>query len=364
MQKKSGQRRMLKYARVARTVARRIEQGDYRMREFPSVAQLARELGINPRTVTKAVDELVEQGVLYRDVTGRIDIRRDTQNSSLHIALLQPAFWAPTYTLAQRNIARSVNQRGWQMKVVTYTHWHDPTIPSVLGGFDGVLFLPIAEDVPRDVIRLIKAAKAPVVMIDQDLSEEGIPSLHFYETASLPSLLDPLIKHGHRRIACLNAQPHDSVIRARIQRWQLWLRMHHAEGRLLDDPVKPFESSLERGYRIVDELLKNNDLPETAIFCTNGAAAVGVMRALADHGLTPGKEVSVCAADDHGGEAPFLCPRLTSMAEPDWDPYLQVCLDWFANGGGEWVGPLSVHPTSTPVYLGESVGPAPSRSVA
>lgn len=353
---------MLKYARVARTVARRIEQGDYRLRDFPSVAQLARELGINPRTVTKAVDELVEQGVLRRDVTGRIDIRRDTQSDVLHIALLQPAFAAPTYALAQRNIARNVDKRGWQMKVVSYTHWHDPTIPSVLGGFDGVLFLPIAEDVPRDVIRLLKAAKAPVVMVDQDLSEEGIPSLYFYETASLQALLDSLIAHGHRQIACLNAQPHDSVTRDRVQRWQLWRRMHHVEGRLLDDPVAPFESPLERGYAIVDQLLKKNDLPETAIFSTTGAAAVGVMRALVDHGRTPGKDVSVCAADGHGGEAPFLCPRLSCMAEPDWDPYLQVCLDWFEHGGGEWVGPLTVHPTNTRVYAGESVGPAPSGS--
>lgn len=352
---------MLKYAKIAKTVARRIELGDYRLRQFPSVVQLARELGINPRTVTKAVDELIQQGVLERDAAGRVDIRRDPEQATMHLALLQPAYQSVTYSLMQRNVIRIAQGRGWQVKVVSYTHWHDPAIPSVLSGFDGVLLTPIAEDVPADVVRLIKSSKAPLAVFDQDLSSEGIPSLQFHESGGVAALLDPLIALGHRDVACLNTQPSDSVIRDRIDLWQLWTRLRRSSARLFEHHVQPYESPMARAHAVITDLLKRNDLRETAIFCTTGAAAVGVMRALTDHNLVVGKDFSVCSADDHGGEAPYMIPRLTCLQNPSWDPYLEVCLDWFSTRGGPWVGPMCVRPSTTPVYTGESTGPAPVR---
>lgn len=349
---------MLKYAKVAKTVARRIELGDYRLREFPSVVQLARELKINPRTVTKAVDELVEQGVLERDATGRVDVRRDPAQATLHVALLQPAFPSITFSLVQRNVTRIARARGWRVKLVSYTHWHDPTIPSVLGGFDGVFFTPLPEDVPPDVVRMLRASHAPLAVLDQDLSAEGIPSIQFHESSGVACLLDPLTELGHRDVACLNTQPNDSVIRERIEQWQFWKRLRRVQGRLLEHHVQPYHPAFERAHAVVTDLLQQNALRETAIFCTTGAAAVGAMRALADFGRVVGRDVSVCAADDHGGEARFLVPRLTCLGNPSWDPYLEVCLDWFATRGGAWVGPLCIRPASTPVYTGDSTGPA------
>lgn len=353
---------MSKSAEIAALVTRRIRQGDYRLRRFPSVLQLARDLQANPRTVTKAVDALVEQGVLRRSRTGRIAIHREASKKVLQVAFVQPVFPSALYGLLHQGLLRLVQARGWRLRPVGYSHWHDPLIHEALGGFDGVFFMPMAEDIPADVLQRLKAAASPVVVLDQDVSGEGLPCLRFHHANAVSSLLDNLVEAGHRTILCLNTQPCDSMIRERIDQWQLWVRVHQLQGRLVDEHVQVSESAMERARTILGQRLRAGDVRETAIFCTTGAAATGAMRALMDHGLQPGRDIAICAADDDGGRAQYLCPSLSCVATPDPSPYLDVCLDWFAGGGGEWIGPRLIRPLQTPIFVGESTawfrGPA------
>ncbi|MEX1017420.1 MAG: substrate-binding domain-containing protein [Phycisphaeraceae bacterium] len=345
---------MAKSVDIAEVVIQRIRQGDYRLRPFPSINQLAENLRSNPRTVTKAVDDLVKQGVLRRTSTGRLHIRADGRNQTLQVALLQPAFSSSVYERIEQVLQHLVRARGWRMRPVGYTHWHDPMIDEALRGFDGVLFMPLAEDMPSAVLDQIRRAPGPVVVLDQDVSEHGIPCLRFDSPDAIAAMLDTLAVDGHERIACLNCQPTDVVIRERIERWQSWTQVHKKAGHLIDDHVAPFESPVIRAHKVVGEQLRAGHLRDTAVFCATGAVALGAMRALDDHGLEPGRDVAVCAADDMGGLAPFLRPSLTCLADPDWRPYLDVCLDWFAKGGERWIGPHLIHPPRMPVYVGES----------
>ena len=343
---------MAKYSRIAAMVAQQVERGDYRLRRFPSISQLAKELKINPRTISKAVDELVQQGILHRDATGRAAISSHVHARDMHIALLHPAFVSPLYTRAQEELRRLTDARTWQLKPIAYTHWYDPVINDAINGFDGVFFIPPSEDIPDHALAMMKASPHPLVVLDQDVSVHGIPSLQFNAPAAVAAVLDTLLEAGHRCMVCLSTQPNDPVIRERIAQWALWMRMNKVDGRLVDRHVKPTENALECAYVTVCQLLESDDLPETAVFCTTGAAAVGAMRALIDHGRQPGRDVAVCAADDDAGRAQFMSPRLTCLQDPDWSAYLEVCLDWIA--GGEWIGPRLIHPHRMSVFLGES----------
>jgi DNA-binding LacI/PurR family transcriptional regulator len=343
---------MAKYSRIAAMVAQQVERGDYRLRRFPSISQLAKELKFNPRTITKAVDELVQQGILHRDTTGRVTISKRVHAWGMHVALLHPAFVSPLYTRAQEEVQRLTDARGWQLKPIVYTHWYDPVINDALNGFDGVFFIPPSEDIPDDLVQMMKGASNPLVVLDQDVSARGIPSVQFNVPSSSAAVLDTLLEAGHRRMVCISTQPNDPIIRERIDQWTLWTRMNKVDGRLVDRHVRPNENALECAYITVSQLLEKGDLPETAMFCTTGAAAVGAMRALIDHGRQPGRDIAVCAADDDAGRAQFMSPRLTCLQDPDWSPYLEICLDWF--GGGDWVGPRLLHPHRMTVFTGES----------
>ncbi|HOF18932.1 MAG TPA: GntR family transcriptional regulator, partial [Phycisphaerae bacterium] len=65
-------------------------------------------------------------------------------------------------------------------------------------------------------------------------------------------------------------------------------------------------------------------------------------------------DIAVCSADDDAGRLPYTAPSVTCLSSPAWDPYLQVCLDWFAGDHSEWQGPLLVQPDDVPVFQGES----------
>jgi len=343
---------MAKYSRVAAMVTQQLERGDYRLRGFPSINQLAKEMKINPRTISKAVDELVEQGLLRRDATGRVDVCEGYQEKTMHVAVLHPAFSSPQFELALQQIRRATRQRGWQVKPIVYTHWFEPVISEAINGFDGTFFIPPSEDFPRDVLAMMKAAPNPLAVLDQNLSEHGIPSLQFFTPAAVGALLDVLKKDGHRHVMCLTVQPNDQVIRGRVEHWQLWLRMNRMKGRLIDRHIKPYDNPLAAAYDAMGELLDEGEMPETAILCTTGATAVGAMRAMIERGVQPGRDIAICAADNDAGRAPYVTPRLTCVPDPDWLPYLQVFLDWFE--GREWVGPRLIQPHTPSVFVGES----------
>jgi len=346
---------MARYAQIAKALHTRIRHGDYRVREFPSLSELAGELGVNPRTINKAVNELLDEGVLQRLSTGRIAINEALPTEARHIALLVPAYPSIHAMLAYQAILRLANARGWQVKLVNYSHWEDPTISRSLRGFDATIFVPAGE-VPPAIIQQLKSSPRPVVVLDQDTSSDGIPCLRFAASMAIPSLLNILSDAGHKRVACFNSQPVDPVIRERIDHWALWCKINSVKGQLIEEHVSPFSSAIDQAYKQMSSILDQKELDATAIFCTTGAAALGVMRALYEHGLEPGKDVAVCAADDEAGRAPYFRPSLTCVRDPVWDPYLDVCLDWFAKDGGDWVGPLLVHPVQMPIFVGESTG--------
>ena len=94
----------------------------------------------------------------------------------------------------------------------------------------------------------------------------------------------------------------------------------------------------------------------TALVCITLPAAMGAMRALYERGLKPGKDMSLCSANDEGLAA-FLCPSLTAVQMPDPLPYLTLSMEWM--GGKDHVGPLLSRPDEASLFIGESTGPAP-----
>jgi len=67
-------------------------------------------------------------------------------------------------------------------------------------------------------------------------------------------------------------------------------------------------------YQNTARYLDANPMP-TGLFCVSDAGALGAMRAVVEHGGTPGKDVLVAGHDDLRFSA-FVQPGLTTMAQP------------------------------------------------
>jgi DNA-binding LacI/PurR family transcriptional regulator len=204
----------------------------------------------------------------------------------------------------------------------------------------------------------IRRSRCRLIVLDQDETAGGLPSVVLFPPAEEVRLLEHLADHGHKRIDCINTQSRDGVIQDRIETWRQFIDRNGLSGQLRSQPI--FEP-IEGAYRLVKDLLHEGRPLGTAQFCTTGPAAIGAMRALHEAKLEIGQDVSVCAVNDEG-LGRYLLKSLTALESPPRALYLRQAVQWMF-GDADWEGPLLVQPRQVHLFVGESTGPAPAGPV-
>lgn len=352
---------MQKYEDIANIIHNRVKNGDYLLKSVPPERQLASEVGVSYMTVRRAVQELVARGVLIRQPNGRLGVGRFAagNKSQLQLGLVAPTFNSPVVEQWRIAIEQVAGDSERIVRPVLYMHWDDPILQDSLDSFDGVFLVPIPAPIPARVSERLAAAKR-LVVIDDDLSHLGIPSVRLFPPVFVQRLLDHLTALGHQQIDCVNIHSMHPVIEQRIEQWKIWCRMHGNPGRFhnLAAPTPSHDAPFVKAYRGFKRLLEEKKFTATAVVCVTAPAAIGAMRALHEHGIQVGRDVSVCTINSEGlGET--LVPSLTALESPDPYPYVAECIDWFADPQKSWVGPLLVQPAEIPLVVRESTGKVP-----
>jgi DNA-binding LacI/PurR family transcriptional regulator len=329
---------------------------------------LATEIGVSHATARKAVQVLLDSGLLCRLESGRLAVPRsvDPEARKLHaqIALLVPAWESSVVTRWQVAMGQLCDRFKCSFRTVHYGHWDDPLILSSLENFDGAFFLPVPEPMPSHFMPSFLRLRRRVVMLDNDWSQHGVPSMQLFPPVFTQKLLDHLESLGHRKIDCVNVQPVHPLITARIAQWRVWRMAHEIDGQLVDDPVDSYTETIPAAYELIDRRIRNKEFDCTAMLCMTERVAAGAMRAMLDHGIRPGHDVAVCIIDD-GGRAEYCNPSLTSLVTPDPAPYLSVCLEWMLGGEEQkWQGPLLVQPDSVELAVRQSTVPGIDEQTA
>jgi LacI family transcriptional regulator len=121
-----------------------------------------------------------------------------------------------------------------------------------------------------------------------------------------------LLELGHRRIAVVAGPARQFVSRERLSGFEAALAGEGAP--LAADLVLNGEFRLEEAYRAARALLARDSLP-TALFVSNNLMLIGVMRALAEAGLSVPGDMSVVSIDDFPWASAFQ-PALTVVRQP------------------------------------------------
>jgi DNA-binding LacI/PurR family transcriptional regulator len=340
-------------------IKERIAFADHMANVLPAERQLADELGINRYLVRKVLQELVDQGTLLRQENGRLEIAAPTDGS--HTCTI--GFIAPPGRSANRDewlegitsVAASLApQHSIVVRPITYGHWADPAIQEALTYLDGALFMASEEKIPAWLLTKIHESPCRLLSLDNDHSQVGLPSILLFSPAAERKLFEHLYRLGHRNIDCINTQHEDAIIRDRISAWQSFKQSRGIGGQLRSLAQS---EPIELAYRLVRSALQEGQPLASALFCTTGPAAVGVMRALQEAGLRTGEDVSVCAVNSEG-LGRYLLPSLTALEAPPRTLYLRRVLEWMM-GYQEWQGPLLIQPDDVLLFEGESTGPSP-----
>lgn len=353
---------MAKYDDICDLIEKRIKLGDYALKDIPAEEALASEVGVGRMTARRAMLQLVEKGVLVRLQNGRLAVNRETDRGSRRIsqvAMLMPTWQSAFLQSWQLAAVRVATKFNTILRKVDFVHWDDPLIQEAMDRSDGVLLYPNADPVPERVLNRLRDHGTRVVVLDADWSQHGIRSIDLMPDFQTRQLLDHLAGLGHRRIACLNAQPMSMDIPQRIRQWEAWMSKRGWAGRLMNEPVAAYGDSTARSYEVMSKFLLARQPDFTAVLCVTGAAAVGATRAMLDAGVRIGRDVSVCAINGEG-LAQYMNPTLTATQMPQIEPFLEVVFEWIQHRKADWGAPMRLQPSSVPLFIGASTGPCPA----
>ncbi|HEX7202967.1 MAG TPA: LacI family DNA-binding transcriptional regulator [Arthrobacter sp.] len=156
--------------------------------------------------------------------------------------------------------------------------------------------------------------EADFVLVNCFSNEPGTRSVVPDEVQGGRSATEVLLRHGHRRIAFINA-----TIPAPAKDGRL---LGYREA--LEDAGIPFDPELvmeaypdqEGGYGTTAELLKRS---ATAVYCYNDRMAMGLYDGLREHGLSIPDDIAVVGFDNQEVIAAHLRPPLSTVSLPHYE---------------------------------------------
>ena len=162
----------------------------------------------------------------------------------------------------------------------------------ILDGF--ILNAPVPDD-PR--VAFLEGAGVPFVMHGQDREAPGYPFYGIDNLAVSSEAVGLLTALGHRRIALLNGSREHAYAVDRASGFQAAMGQ---AGLAVPGPFLVSDAPSESfGYsQALAMLAGHKGPPPTAFVCASTLIAAGVMRAVADRGLSCPDDVSVMAHDD------------------------------------------------------------------
>ena len=289
---------MPKYLEIAELLRSRLARGEYPAGKLPPLRKLAADLGVSYLTARHAVTTLKEAGW------------NRTRAARPLVAMVTP-LWA--FTEWHRAVRNSTEALGGQVRFIAYASDTDPNISEAINENEyDVIFLSLPDREDSRLLELVSRENDRVVVMFRDMSMYGIRSLLGADPVYIERFLELLVERGHRRI---DAFGRDTDIRAgagdRYRIWRNWLERHGIEGRFHEMKHQPFVPDDARAADFCRRKFAAEEFGE-AVFCFNPTLASGFYRACFEHGLVPGRDISVFAFGDQE-KAMLMTPALATV---------------------------------------------------
>lgn len=289
---------MPKYLEIAELLRSRLARGEYPAGKLPPLRKLAADMGVSYLTARHAVKTLKEAGW------------NRTRAARPLVAMVTP-LWA--FTEWHRAVRNSTEALGGQVRFIAYASDTDPNISEAINENEyDVIFLSLPDREDSRLLELVSRENDRVVVMFRDMSMYGIRSLLGADPVYIERFLELLVERGHRRI---DAFGRDTDIRAgagdRYRIWRNWLERHGIEGRFHEMKHQPFVPDDARAADFCCRKFAAEEFGE-AVFCFNPTLASGFYRACFEHGLVPGRDISVFAFGDQE-KAMLMTPALATV---------------------------------------------------
>lgn len=312
---------MPRYLQVRRIVEDSIYSGKFAPGErLPGERELAVDLNVSQMTVNKAIQALVQDGWLRREVGNGTFVREEFQLPRLTEARIGFAVPSSVQLVTGDYYVGSLF-RGIQRAIIG-----EPVSLSLIetpesglyeslmaSSMDGFLLTDPPEEVIPDLQRLA-AERRKMLILGGAGDLEGVPFVDADNAGGTRQAIDHLVNLGHTRIAGVFAYMDKSDSRQRRQAYRQAMFEHGIAANTYCIEYRDDGEGLQAARDQMRDLLRWDDGP-TAFFCGGYYVALETIKVVQQHGRVVPDEISIVGFDDPG-TAGYLTPPLTTVSQP------------------------------------------------
>jgi DNA-binding LacI/PurR family transcriptional regulator len=289
-------------------------------RRMPVMADVAKLAGVSHQTVSRVINGSAHVRPETRrrvlEAMGELDYRPNPaaralvtgRTGTLGVVGFDTTLYGPASALFA--IEQAAHAAGYFITIVSLLTLDRASVLGAverlrLQGVDGILVITPQEGAAEALVNL--PTNVPVVAVEA-ARPNSVPLVAVDQFAGAVSATQLLLDLGHRT-AWHVAGPREFLeAQQRLDAWRTTLERAGAEA----PPVLVGDWSPGSGYRLGQQLAEDPDV--TAVFVANDQMALGVLRALHEHGRRIPGDVSVVGFDDIP-EAQYFTPPLTTVRQ-------------------------------------------------
>lgn len=185
-----------------------------------------------------------------------------------------------------------------------YEHSH----PIDNKNFDGIIVVSQSKN-DDEFIKTIIEKNIPMVVINRDISVDGVINILSNDTKGSYDAVQYLINNNHKKIGMIQGNLEFESSTYRKKGYIMALEENNIN--VNNDYILSGKYTLESGYHNMKKLLNIEDKP-TAVFCANDDIAVGAMKAIFESGLRVPDDISIIGFDN-SNFCNYVTPTLTSV---------------------------------------------------
>lgn len=295
-----------------------------------TIKDIARELGISPSTVSRALkdhpDISKETKIAVHELAVRLNYEPNVVALSLRsrktrtIGVVIPEVVHFFFSTVISGIEHEANQLGYNVILTQSAESLERERTSIKALFnsrvDGMLLSISRETTDYEHIDSMLKRGIPIVFFDRDYPTQGHNLVLVDDYGGGRQATEHLISQGCKCIAHIMSAPRLRITQERLRGYKDALK---AAGLKFTDDLLAVceEGSLEAGREAMKGLLKRKSRPD-AIFANNDVVAMGAMQAIKDKNLKIPEDVAVVGFSNWF-YSQMTEPSLTSIDQPGFE---------------------------------------------
>lgn len=307
--------------------------------ERPRLKDVAERAGVSLKTASNVVNDFpyvsdetrrrVQEAIEALGYQPNVSARNLARGRTGIIALAIPQLDMPYMAELARHVIEAADRHSWIVLVeqtLGRPEWENGTVlGDLFRRIDGLIYSPGLADVGS--LESVDAG-LPIVLLGENLYDTRFDHVAIDNVAAARTATEHLLSIGRRRIAAVGVRRgrQGGTTRERLEGYRQALRAAGLRG----DPklVRPAGSLRgEEGERVAESLLRLPEPPD-GVFCFTDWLALGVLRALHNHGVRVPEDIAVVGFDNipYGRVA---TPSITTIA-PDKRQIARISVDLLA----------------------------------